>query len=99
MLVSIASAVLQHHSMKFLRIVCWLFCSITTVGDSMSKQFSDKKGDKMLVLAATVVGLYVDVPVGIVRQDLALAMLSVSDTAAITISLERLVSLAQSVSC
>ena len=65
----------------------------------MSKQFSEEKGDKMSTLPATVGGLSVYVPVGTVRRALTLAELSGSDTVSITISLERLVSLAQTVSC
>ena len=41
--------------------------NITIVYDSMSKQFSKEKGDKMLALPATVGGLSVDIPVGTVR--------------------------------
>ena len=63
----------------------------------MSKQFSKEKGDKMLDLPAMVGGLSVDVPVGTVRR--ALAELSGSDNISINISLERLVSLEQTVSC
>ena len=70
--------------------------NITIVDDSMSKQFSKEKGDKMSVLPATVGGLSVDIPVGTVRA-LAIAELSGSDTVSITISLERLVDLTQTV--
>ena len=73
--------------------------SITTVDHSMSKQFSEEKRDKMSVLPATVGGLYVDIPVGTVRLASTLALLLGSDTVAINISLERLVSLAQTVAC
>ena len=45
--------------------------NITIVDDSMSKQFSKKKGDKMLALPATVGGLSVDIPVGTDRRALA----------------------------
>ena len=61
----------------------------------MSKQFSEEKGDNMSSLSATVCGLSVNVPVGIVRRALALAEVSGSDTGEISISLERLVILAQ----
>ena len=44
-------------------------------------------------------GLSVDVPVGTVQRALAIAELSCSDTVSITISLEQLVSLTQTVSC
>ena len=73
--------------------------SITTVGDFMSKQFSKEKGDKMSALPEMVGGLFVDVPVGTVRRDLAIADFSGSDIGSITISLERLVSLTQTVAC
>ena len=73
--------------------------SIIIVGNSMSKQFSKEKGDKMSALPATVGGLSVDVPVGNVRRALAIAELSGSDTVSITISLERLVGLTQTVEC
>ena len=63
----------------------------------MSKQFSKEKGDKMSALPATVGGLYVDIPVGTVRWALAIAELLGSDTVSITISLERLVDLTQTV--
>ena len=72
---------------------------ITTVGDSMSKQFREEKVDKMSALPATVVGLYVYVPVGTVRRALAIAELLGSDTDLITISLERLLNLTQTVAC
>ena len=72
---------------------------ITAVGDSMSKQFREEKGGKMCAMPATVGGLSVDVPVGNVRRGLAIAELSGSDTVSITISLERLVSLAHTVAC
>ena len=65
----------------------------------MSKQFSKETGDKMPSLPATVGGLSVDIPVGTVRQALAIAELSGSDTISITISLERLVSLTHTVAC
>ena len=65
--------------------------NITVVDDSRSKQFSKEKGDKMAAFPATVGGLSVDIPVGTVRRALAIAELSGSDTASITISLERLV--------
>ena len=55
---------------------------ITIVDDSMSKQFSKEKGDKTSALPATA---------------LAIAELSGSDTVSITISLERLVDLRQTV--
>ena len=70
-------------------IVCWLVCSITTVFDSMSKQFSKE----------LVGGLFVDVPVGTVGRALAIAELSGRDTVSITICLERLVRLTQTVTC
>ena len=71
--------------------------NITIVDDSMSKQFSKEKGDKMSALPATVGGLSVDIPVyrycpagfGYIDE------LSGSDTVSITISLERLVDLTQ----
>ena len=50
-------------------------------------------------LPATVGGLSVDIPVGTVRQALAIAELSGSDIISITISLERLVSLTHTVAC
>ena len=53
----------------------------------------------MSVLPATAGGLSFDVPVGTVRRALAIAELSGSDTVSITISLERLVSLTQTVAC
>ena len=71
--------------------------NITIVDNSMSKQFSKEKGDKMSVLPATVGGLSVDIPVGTVRRALAIAKLSGSDTVTITISLERMVDLTQAV--
>ena len=71
--------------------------NITIVDDSMSKQFSKEKGDTMSALPATVGGLSVDIPVGTVRRALAIAELSGSDTVSITISLERLVDLTQTV--
>ena len=71
--------------------------NITVVDDSMSKQFSKEKGDQMAALPATVGGLSVDIPVGTVRRALAIAELSGSDTVSITISLERLVDLTQTV--
>ena len=61
------------------------------------KQFSKEKGDQMAALPATVGGLSVDIPVGTVRWALAIAELSDSDTVSITISLERLVDLTQTV--
>ena len=67
--------------------------NITIVDDSTSKQFSKEKGDKMSVLPATVGGLSVDIPV----CTIAIAELSGSDTVSITISLERLVDLTQTV--
>ena len=51
----------------------------------------------MTALPATVGGLSVDIPVGTVRRALAIAELSGSDTVSITISLERLVDLTQTV--
>ena len=69
-----------------------LVWSITTVGDSMSKQPSEEKGDKMLAWSATVGGLSGDVPVNTVRRALDIAEHSGSDTVSITTSLERLVS-------
>ena len=51
----------------------------------------------MAALPATVGGLSVDIPVGTVRRALAIAELSGSDTVSITISLERLVDLTQTV--
>ena len=71
--------------------------NITIVDDSMSKQFSKEKGDKMSGLPATVGGLSVNIPVGTVRRALAIAELSDSDTVSITINLERLVDLTQTV--
>ena len=71
--------------------------NITVVDDSMSKQFSKEKGDQMAALPATVGGLSVDIPVGTVRRALAIAELTGSDTVSITISLERLVDLTQTV--
>ena len=65
----------------------------------MSKQFSEEKGDKMSALPETGGGLSIDVPVGTVRRALAIAELSGSDTVSITISMERLVSLTQTVAC
>ena len=59
---------------------------ITIVYDSMSKQFSKEKGDKMSALPATVGGLSVDIPVGTVRRALAIAELSCNDAISITIS-------------
>ena len=73
--------------------------SITIVGDSTSKQFSKEKGDKMSAMPATVGGLSVDIPVGNDRWVFAIAELSGSDIISITISLERLVSLTQTVAC
>ena len=73
--------------------------NITIVDDSMSKQFSKEKGDNVSTLPATVGGLSVDIPVGTVRRDLAIAELSGSDTVSITISLERLVSLTHNMAC
>ena len=60
--------------------------NITIVDDSMSKQFSKEKGDKMSALPATVGGLSVDIPVGTVRRALAIAELSGSNTVSITIA-------------
>ena len=71
--------------------------NITIVDDSMSKQFSKEKRDKMSALPATVGGLSVDIPVGTVRPALAIAELSGSDTVSITISMEGLVDLTQTV--
>ena len=71
--------------------------NITIVDDSRSKQFSKDKGDKMSALPATVGGLSVIIPVGIVRRALTIAELSGSDTVSITISLERMVDLTQTV--
>ena len=51
----------------------------------------------MSVLPATVDGLSVDIPLGTVRRSLAIAELSGSDTVSITMSLERLVDLTQTV--
>ena len=65
----------------------------------MSKQFSKEKGDKLSALPETVGGLSVDVPVGTGRRALAIDELSGSETVSITISLELLVSLTQTVSC
>ena len=75
----------------------WCGMNITIVYDFIIKQFSKEKGDKMSALPATVGGLYVDIPVGTVRRALAIAELSGSDTVSITISLERLVDLTQTV--
>ena len=63
------------------------------------KQFSKEKGDKTSALPAGVGGLSVDIPVTNVRRALAITELSGSDTVSITISLERLVGLTQTVSC
>ena len=71
--------------------------NITVVDDSMSKQFSKEKGGQMAALPATVGGLSVDIPVGTVRRALAIAEHTGSDTVSITISLERLVDLTQTV--
>ena len=71
--------------------------NITIVDDSMSRQFSKEKGDKMSALSATVGGLSVDIPLGTVQRALAIAELSGSDTVSITISQERLVDLTQTV--
>ena len=71
--------------------------NITIVDDSMSKQFSKEKGDNMSALPATVGGLSVDIPPGTVRRALAIAELSGSDTVSITISMERLVDMTQTV--
>ena len=65
----------------------------------MGKQFSEEKRDKMYASPAKVGGLSVDVPVGTVRWVLALAELSGGDTVSITIDLELLVSLVQTVAC
>ena len=51
----------------------------------------------MSALPATVGGLSVDIPVRTVRRALAIAELSGSDTVSITISMERLVDLTQTV--
>ena len=51
----------------------------------------------MSALPATVGGLSVDIPVGTVRRALAIAALSGSDTVSITISLERMVGVTQTV--
>ena len=40
--------------------------NITLVDDSISKQFSKEKEDKMSALPATVGGMSVDIPVGTV---------------------------------
>ena len=69
--------------------------SPSIVDDSMRKQFRKETGDTMSALPATVGGLSVDIPVGTVRRDLAIAELSASDTVSTTISLERLVDLTQ----
>ena len=53
----------------------------------------------MSAFPATVGGLSVDIPVGNVRRALAIAELSGSDTVSITITLERLVGLTQTVAC
>ena len=74
-------------------------CSISTIGDFISKQFSEEKGDKMSVFPAMVDGLSVNLPVGTIRRALVLAELSGNDTVSITISLERLVRLVHTVSC
>ena len=63
----------------------------------MGKQFSKEKGDKMSALLATVGALSVDIPVGTVRRALAIAELLGSDTVSITISLERLMDLTQTI--
>ena len=70
---------------------------ITIIDDSMSKQFSKEKGDTMPAWPITVGGLSVDIPVGTVPWTLAIAELSGSDTVSITINLERLVDLTQTV--
>ena len=61
------------------------------------QNFSEEKEDTMTALPATVGGLSVDVPVATVRRALVLAELSCSDTVAISIRLERMVCLAQTV--
>ena len=71
--------------------------NITAVDDYRNKQFSKEKGDQMAALPATVGGLSVDVPVGTDRRALAIAELSGSDTVSITIGLEWLVDLTQTV--
>ena len=53
----------------------------------------------MSALPTTAGGLSVNVPVGTVRRALAIAELSGSDTVSITISMERRVSLMQTVAC
>ena len=88
-------------------MVCLMLCDILKglsadlcgVGDSMSKQFSREKDDMMSAFPATVGGMSVDVPVGSVRRALAFSELSCSHTVAITIILELLVSMAQTVAC
>ena len=62
--------------------------NITIVDDSMSKQFSKEKEDKMSSLPVAVGGLSVDILLGNVRRALAIAERSGSDTVYITISLE-----------
>ena len=65
----------------------------------MNKQFINEKGDTMSALPATVGWLYIDIPVGTVRRALVTAERSGSDTVSITISLELLVGLMQTVAC
>ena len=62
--------------------------NIAIVDDSMSKQFSKEKEDKVSSLPVTVGGLSVDILLGTVRRALAIAERSGSDTVYITISLE-----------
>ena len=61
-------------------IVYWLMWSITTVCDSMSKQFSEEKVEIMSVFPAMVGGLSIDVLFGTVRRALTVAELSGSDS-------------------
>ena len=65
----------------------------------MRKQFSKEKVDKMSAFPATIGGLSDDVPVGTVRRALSISEVSGCDTVSITISLEPIVSLTQTVAC
>ena len=81
-------------------MTCLKDCLLTGVEYySTRKQLSKEKRDKMLALPATVGGLSIDILVGTVRLALDITELSGSDTVSITISLERLVSLTQTVAC
>ena len=65
----------------------------------MSKQFSEEKGTRCRLCQERWAGCLSTFTIGTVRRALALAEHSGTDTVAITISLERLVSLAQTLSC